>query len=278
MLKKIALAISPVVALIWTACSSNDVAGGTIDPNSIAEISSSSIENTDVVLSSSSIENIDVVLTSSSQNAGTLSSSSAREDNNISFVSSSSIHNSDPNLLPESSSSVNDSNNLEESSSSSEIEDRSRQLVTDVNIRCVLLAEDSLQEPSGDDVDYPLPEAYRYVGTERTGFTIKWLELTAGVAAKNFEVGVSGDTVYVKATFDYTNAQRHRCLSQIDFAVDNDSAYTYATLLNFQNDIDSRSSGVMRIFDMDVITIEEATGYKQAKDINLMCKNDRQYE
>lgn len=234
MLKKIALAISPVVAVIWTACSSNDVAGGTIDPNSIAEISSSSIENTDVVLSSSSIENIDVVLTSSSQNAGTLSSSSAREDNNISFISSSSIQNSDPNLLPE--------------SSSSEIEDRSRQLVTDVNIRCVLLVESS-----GDDVDYPLPEAYRYVGTERTGFTIKWLELTAGVAAKNFEVGVSGDTVYVKATFDYTNAQRHRCLSQIDFAVDNDSAYTYATLLNFQNDIDSRSSGVMRIFDMDVI-------------------------
>jgi len=234
MLKKIALAISPVVAVIWTACSSNDVAGGTIDPNSIAEISSSSIENTDVVLSSSSIENIDVVLTSSSQNAGTLSSSSAREDNNISFISSSSIQNSDPNLLPE--------------SSSSEIEDRSRQLVTDVNIRCVLLVESS-----GDDVDYPLPEAYRYVGTERTGFTIKWLELTAGVAAKNFEVGVSGDTVYVKATFDYTNAQRHRCLSQIDFAVDNDSAYTYATLLNIQNDIDSRSSGVMRIFDMDVI-------------------------
>lgn len=259
MLKKIALAISPVVAVIWTACSSNDVAGGTIDPNSIAEISSSSIENTDVVLSSSSIGNIDVVLTSSSQNAGTLSSSSAREDNNISFVSSSSIQNSDPNLLPESSSSMNDSKNLEESSSSeypdvlpesssSEIEDRSRQLVTDVYIRCVLLVESS-----GDDVDYPLPEAYRYVGTERTGFTIKWLELTAGVAAKNFEVGVSGDTVYVKATFDYTNAQRHRCLSQIDFAVDNDSAYTYATLLNFQNDIDSRSSGVMRIFDMDVI-------------------------
>ena len=248
MLKKIALAISPVVAVIWTACSSNDVAGGTIDPNSIAEISSSSIENTDVVLSSSSIENIDVVLTSSSQNAGTLSSSSAREDNNISFVSSSSIQNSDPNLLPASSSSMNDSNNLEESSSSSEIEDRSRQLVTDVYIRCVLLVESS-----GDDVDYPLPEAYRYVGTERTGFTIKWLELTAGVAAKKFEVGVSGDTVYVKATFDYTNAQRHRCLSQIDFAVDNDSAYTHATLLNFQNDIDSRSSGVMRIFDMDVI-------------------------
>ena len=110
-----------------------------------------------------------------------------------------------------------------------------------------------LLQPSGDDIDYPLPEAYRYVGTERTGFTIRWLELTAGVAAKKFEVGVSGDTVYVKATFDYTNAQRHRCLSQIDFAVDNDSAYTHATLLNFQNDIDSRSSGVMRIFDMDVI-------------------------
>ena len=262
MLKKIALAISPVVAVIWTACSSNDVAGGTIDPNSIAEISSSSIENTDVVLSSSSIENIDVVLTSSSQNAGTLSSSSAREDNNNSFVSSSSIGNFD--IIPKSSSSMNDSKNLEESSSSeypdvlpesssSEIEDRSRQLVTDVYIRCVLLAEDSLLESSRDDVDYPLPEAYRYVATERTGFTIKWLELTAGVAAKSFEVGVSGDTVYVKATFDYTNAQRHRCLSQIDFAVDNDSAYTYATLLNFQNDIDSRSSGVMRIFDMDVI-------------------------
>ena len=250
MLKKIALAISPVVAVFWAACSSNDVAGGTIDPNTLAEISSSSIKDSDVVLSSSS------------QNAETLSSSSAREDNNDPFVSSSSIGDFD--IIPESSSSMNDSKNVEVSSSSeypdvlpesssSEIEDRSRQLVTDVYIRCVLLAEDSLQEPSRDDVDYPLPEASRYVGTERTGFTIKWLELTAGVVAKKFEVGVSGDTVYVKATFDYTNAQRHRCLSQIDFAVDNDSAYTYATLLNFQNDIDSRSSGVMRIFDMDVI-------------------------
>ena len=236
MLKKIALAISPVVAVFWAACSSNDVAGGTIDPNSIAEISSSSIENTDVVLSSSS------------QNAETVSSSSVREDNNDPFVSSSSIGDFD--IIPESSS---DEPDVLPESSSSEIEDRSSQLVTDVYIRCVLLAEDSLQEPSGDDVDYPLPEAYRYVGTERTGFTIRWLELTAGVAAKKFEVGVSGDTVYVKATFDYTNAQRHKCLSHIDFAVDNDSAYTHATLLNFQNDIDSRSSGVMRIFDMDVI-------------------------
>ena len=265
MLKKISLAVSSVAALFWVACSSNDVAGGTIDPNTLAENSSSSTEDPDVVISSSSQI---AVSSSSSRNSETVSSSSAREDNNDPFVSSSSVQDSDPDILPESSSSMNDSKNVEVSSSSeypnvlpesssSEIEDRSRQLVTDVNIRCVLLAEDPLQEFSRDDVDYPLPEAFRYVGTERTGFTIKWLELTAGVVAESFDVYVSGDTVYVKATFDYSNAQRHRCLSQIDFGVDNDPAYTQATLLHFQNGADSWSSGVMRIFDMDVIQVED---------------------
>ena len=33
---------------------------------------------------------------------------------------------------------------------------------------------------------------------------------------------------------------------------------------------------IMEIVDMDVVTVEEAAGTRQAKDINLMCKNDRQ--
>ena len=250
MLKKIALAISPVVALFWAACSSNDaddIAGGTIDPNTIAENSSSSKDN------------LDVTSSSSSQNAETISSSSVRSDD--SDYSSSSTRGT--NIRPESSSD-GDSKNINVSSSSeypdivsesssSEFADNSSLLVTDVSIQCMISKEDSLLESSRDDIDYPLPEAFRYVSTERTGFTIKWLELTAGVEAKTFDVSVFGDTVYVSAMFDYSNAQRHKCLSQIDFAVDNDAAVIHATLLNFQNSSDSSSSGVLRIIDMDVI-------------------------
>lgn len=254
MLRKISLAVSSVAAMFWVACSSSDVAGGTIDPNTLAEISSSSNGNPDVVLSSSSQM---AVPSSSSQDAKAVSSSSVREDNNDPFVSSSSIGDSDPDILPASSSSYdsNDSKDIRISSSSTDGEIPHR-LVTDAGIQCMANGDPSL-DPAEDGVDSPLPEASRYVGTERTGFTIKWLELTAGVVAETFEVYGSGDTLYVSATFDYSNAQRHKCLSRIDFGVENDPAYTRATLLHFQDGDDSGSSGVMRIFDMDVVPVED---------------------
>ena len=60
MLKKFALVVSSISSIFMVACSSDTVAGGTIDPNSIAEVSSSSQMSSsavapDVELSSSSV-------------------------------------------------------------------------------------------------------------------------------------------------------------------------------------------------------------------------------
>ena len=119
------------------------------------------------------------------------------------------------------------------------------------------------------------PVALRYVGTERTGFTIENLSLTCGVVVDTLDVDVSGDTVYVKAKFDNTNAQRCICNSKVDFAVENNPAYGHATVLVFDN-VAGSNPNTMEIVDMSVVTVEEITGHRLAKDIKLECKNDRQ--
>lgn len=119
------------------------------------------------------------------------------------------------------------------------------------------------------------PVALRYVGTERTGFTIENLSLTCGAELDTLDVDVSGDTVYVKAKFDNTNAQRCICNSKVDFAVENNPAYGHATVLVFDN-VAGSNPNTMEIVDMSVVTVEEITGHRLAKDIKLECKNDRQ--
>lgn len=78
MLNKVIFSVSPIIALLWVACSSDNVAGGTIDPNTVAENSSTSSEE-DVVLSSSSENSVvtpDISSSSSSKEVASLSSSS----------------------------------------------------------------------------------------------------------------------------------------------------------------------------------------------------------
>ena len=78
MLNKVIFSVSPIIALLWVACSSDNVAGGTIDPNTVAENSSTSSEE-DVVLSSSSeypVVTSDISSSSSSKEVASLSSSS----------------------------------------------------------------------------------------------------------------------------------------------------------------------------------------------------------
>ena len=78
MLNKVIFSVSPIIALLWVACSSDNVAGGTIDPNTVAENSSTSSEE-DVVFSSSSetpVVSSDISSSSSSKEVASLSSSS----------------------------------------------------------------------------------------------------------------------------------------------------------------------------------------------------------
>lgn len=122
MLKKFALAVSSISSIFMVACSSDNVAGGTIDPNSIAEASSSSEsvpdvnpivtsssageKNVNVGWSSSSGISMDSVAKSSSSKESVLSSSSVA-DKGSKDLSSSSIDDKDlvPDPQPESSSS-----------------------------------------------------------------------------------------------------------------------------------------------------------------------------
>lgn len=157
--------------------------------------------------------------------------------------------------------------------------------ITDASARCLAkgMGDDTVLDGGSDtgasrsvDGDEKLPPVvYRYVGTERTGFTIENLSLTCGVVVDTLDVDVSGDTVYVKAKFDNTNAQRCICNSKVDFAVENNEAYSHAAVLVFNN-VAGSNPNIMEIIDMDVISVGDITGHKQAKDIKLECKNDRQ--
>ena len=217
--------------------------------------------------------------------AGSESSSSAE------LAESSSAEKLSSTGAPESSSSValpvesSSSVSAKSSSSVAKVADK-HQVITDADAQC--LAKGVVDDPLVDGADIGAgetrfvgneeeipPMAYRYVGTERTGFTIENLSLTCGVVVDTLDVDVSGDTVYVNAVFDFTNAQRCICNSKVDFAVENNEAYWRATVLVFNNGADSNPN-IMEIVDMDVISIEEVTGHKQAKDIKLECKNDRQ--
>ena len=175
-----------------------------------------------------------------------------------------------------------------ESSSSVVVPVDPHQVITDANGQCNSkgLTRDPMVDASEDvslldtvtvrEGAIP-PVAYRYVGTERTGFTVENLMITCGLVVDTLDVNVSGDTVYVNAVFDRSNAMRCICDFKIEFAVENSDAYAQATVLVFG---DAHSDGgtpdIMQIVDMDVISVEEATGRKQAKDIKLECKNDRQ--
>ncbi|MBR3072409.1 hypothetical protein [Fibrobacter sp.] len=85
MLNKIAYALSPLFPMFMVACSGNDVAGGTIDPNTIAEKSSDSKEVSDASSSSekasvwSSSSNAVVTPTFSSSELSDAMSSSSEE-------------------------------------------------------------------------------------------------------------------------------------------------------------------------------------------------------
>ena len=109
MLKKCTLAVSFISSIFMVACSSDNVAGGTIDPNSIAETSSSSEGGKDAdvkpIETSSSIVVDTVAVSSSSEKDVVLSSSSSQVGPKN--MSSSSIEDKDlvPDPIPVSSSS-----------------------------------------------------------------------------------------------------------------------------------------------------------------------------
>ncbi|SIN94162.1 hypothetical protein [Fibrobacter sp. UWB11] len=126
------------------------------------------------------------------------------------------------------------------------------------------------------DEDYALPPvALRYAGTERTSFSIENISFACDVTIDTLDVYVIGETVYVNAKMNYDNAKRCLCESKVSFAVDNDPGFWHARWLVLDDGSSINLQNKMDIYDMDVITIDETKPRQEAKNVVVVCKNDR---
>lgn len=198
MLKKCTLAVSFISSIFMVACSSDNVAGGTIDPNSIAETSSSSEGGKDAdvkpIETSSSIAVDTVAVSSSSEKSVSLSSSSSWVGpKNVSSSSSNDDKGFVPDPLPESSSSAVD----EDRSSSSEYHNL---LVKAENfsLQCKEDASDS-DTPSANYYVYEDAEVFRF---ENIKFALpcdaeQRADFLNSVNEAGANVGLDGNVIYV---------------------------------------------------------------------------------
>jgi len=197
MLKKYTLAVGSLWAMSMVACSGDSVAGGgSIDPNTIAEVSSSSVAR-EVESSSSEA----AVLSSSSSEAAILSSSSSSSgENNHSIKQESSS--STRSMTESSSSDGGDNNGIVpiELSSSSEFRDGGIARTNDFSIRCVDAGDvreqaSAYKSVAGDVVVFALQNVQFDIpcdAAERDEY-IEFLN-----TEKPFPIGHEGDTLFVK--------------------------------------------------------------------------------
>ena len=242
MFKKFALAVSSLSSIFMVACSSENVAGGTIDPNSIAEISSSSEISSSAVapdeeLSSSSVgggkDVPPVELSSSSNNVDIVieSGSSVKkfeEESSSSFVdskdvSSSSIEDKDlwPDPIPV--------------SSSSELSDT----INPESPLVYCLGEVYELDSSNQKMDFGFtPYAKKYVEQDWVHVTLMDVALEVPCAASSREmflkmqtsgnriqVKLEGDTLYVADSRNDENRNKRStygcvCAARIEFSLD----------------------------------------------------------
>ena len=199
MLKKCTLAVSFIFSIFMAACSSDNVAGGTIDPNSIAETSSSSEGGKDAdvkpIETSSSIAVDTVAVSSSSEKSVSLSSSSSSwvGPKNVSSSSSYDDKGFVPDPLPESSSSAVD----EDRSSSSEYHNL---LVHAENFS--LQCKDDASDSDTQSANYYVYEDAEVVRFENIKFALpcdaeQRADFLNSVNEAGANVGLDGNVIYV---------------------------------------------------------------------------------
>jgi hypothetical protein len=172
MFNKYSFAVGVLFAVFVTACSSNDagdIAGGTIDPNTVAENNSSS-DAADIESSNSA----EVVLSSSEKKV--LSSSSSRDANDGNHTIRIESSSSGRSAIESSSSCENCGNGIDPidiSSSSSELRDGDIVHAGDFSIQCV---EDvvyvKLDTPAAAS-DVAGPEAFKHVEGDSVKFVLQ---------------------------------------------------------------------------------------------------------
>ena len=166
-------------------------------------------------------------------------------------------------LMQSSSSDVAESSSSVVSSSSEE--DPSRVIVTDANVQCEdrrtfdpMLDGNSVESFTREKSDATLPPvAYRYVSTENVGFTIKNVTATCNVTIDSLEITTADNTIYVNAKYDFTNAQRCLCRSEITFSVKIDPAYNTAEYLVLNDGSSTNFDNKMDVIDLDVIRVDD---------------------
>lgn len=166
-------------------------------------------------------------------------------------------------LMQSSSSDVAESSSSVVSSSSEE--DPSRVIVTDANVQCEdrrtfdpMLDGNSVDSFTREKSDATLPPvAYRYVSTENVGFTIKNVTTTCNITIDSLEITTADSTIYVNAKYDFTNAQRCLCRSQITFSMKLDPAYNTAKYLVLNDGGSTNFNNKMEIVDLDVIRTDD---------------------
>lgn len=154
-----------------------------------------------------------------------------------------------------------------EVSSSSAAEDPSRVIVTDAVALCedrrtfddpMLDGSVSAESFTREKSDAALPPvAYRYVSTENVGFTIKNVTTTCNVTIDSLEITTADNTIYVNAKYDFTNAQRCLCRSEITFSVKIDPAYNTAEYLVLNDGSSTNFDNKMDVIDLDVIRVDD---------------------
>ena len=164
----------------------------------------------------------------------------------------------------ESSSSVIESSSAVSSSSET---DPSRVIVTDAMVQCedrrtfddpMLDGSASTESFTREKSDAALPPvAYRYVSTENVGFTIKNVTMSCNVSIDSLEITTADNTIYVNAKYDFTNAQRCLCRSEITFSVKIDPAYNTAEYLVLNDGSSINFDNKMDIVDLDVIRVDD---------------------
>lgn len=227
MLKKCTLAVSFISSIFMVACSSDNVAGGTIDPNSIAETSSSSEGGKDAdvkpIETSSSIAVDTVAVSSSSEKSVSLSSSSSSwvGPKNVSSSSSNDDKGFVPDPLPESSSSAVD----EDRSSSSEYHNL-RVHTEDFSLQCkdyslynkndILVVDPEIEPPSAR---FYMEGSSEVIQFENVQFDVPCDEeqrtsFLNSVNESGAIVGLDGSTLY--ATFSRSKGLDYGCFCVAD--------------------------------------------------------------
>ena len=192
-------------------------------------------------------------------------------------------------ILPQSSADVSSSSELLSSSalvesSSSVTPDPAHLFITDADAQCgvkgytddPLVDAAPVQRIRPKDRELP-PVAGRYVGTERTSFTIENISFACDVKIDTLDVYVKNQTIYVNAKMDYSSAKRCLCDSKVSFGVDNDTAFWHARWLVFDDGSSINLQNKMEIYDIDVVTVEEAFRPQTQKTtkVSAACQRDQ---